>query len=71
MSVTLRNDFHGSTATVRPDAAGRVSARAAKAALRKLCGMSDCECGGIRGRQDVIVDTDYDRDGAGWIISPR
>jgi len=52
-TLTLRNDFHNSEAIirVRPDGRGRLIAtyRQWTDALRKLCGMSDCQCGNIRG----------------------
>lgn len=47
MNATLRNDFHNTSATVRP-INGVISAKAMKRAAKKLCGMSDCRCGVIR-----------------------
>lgn len=49
-AITMSNDFHGSTATLRPRA-GRISADAWRRAMHKLCGISGCTCGGVRGSQ--------------------
>lgn len=47
----LINTFHGTKANVRPNANGVISDASARRALRTLCGMSDCTCGGTRGGQ--------------------
>lgn len=44
----LYNDFHGTTATVRPRD-GIISERAWKRAAKALCGVPDCQCGVVRG----------------------
>jgi hypothetical protein len=44
MSIVLTNAFHNDTATVRPSAAGRISARALASAYEKTCGQSGCRC---------------------------
>ena len=51
-TLTLRNDFHNSEARIRAKVCRggwTVSKRAWVAACRTLCGMSDCQCGNIRG----------------------
>lgn len=53
-TVTLSNDFHHSTVTVRVPADGVLSIGQSRRVYRELCGMSDCTCGGIRGHQDGI-----------------
>ena len=63
--LTLRNDFHNTEATVIVKD-GVISAGSLKRAEKKLCGMKDCCCGGIRGRQYtkdgtlIIVEREYD-----------
>jgi hypothetical protein len=52
--ITLRNDFHNTEATII-SLDGFISARAMRRAENKLCGISDCQCGGTRGRQDVYL----------------
>ena len=62
MIITLRNDFHNTTTTVWPQD-HRLTAEQIAEAKRRLCGSSDCMCGGIRGRQDVrleLLDSDGD-----------
>ena len=59
--VTMKNDFHNTEATVycQYDAqrnTGYLSPRQYSRALKKLCGMADCECGGVRGRQDYYCE---------------
>jgi len=46
--LTLKNDFHNSSATVRVTD-GFISARGWERARKLLCGIRDCKCGGIRG----------------------
>lgn len=53
--LTLRNDFHQTEATVLVKN-GVISPRSLKRARKKLCGMRDCCCGGIRGTQDMVID---------------
>jgi hypothetical protein len=52
MTTTLKlsNDFHSTTATLRP-AQGRISARAWRHAMRRLCPSQGCTCGAVRGEQ--------------------
>lgn len=54
--LILRNDFHGTEAVVVVKD-GIVFNPSLKRARAKLCGMSDCQCGGIRGVQDVVIDS--------------
>lgn len=49
--LTLTNDFHNSQARVRVDVPGIMSRAQVQRAQRKLCGISDCTCGGVRGPQ--------------------
>lgn len=60
--LTLRNDVHGTEATVIVRD-GIISHASLARARRILCGMGDCACGDIRGTQDMIIDLCYDRDG--------
>ncbi len=53
--ITLRNDFHQTEATVIA-IDNIVSARAMRRAENKLCGISDCRCGGLRGPQDICLE---------------
>ena len=53
--ITLRNNFHSTEATVIA-LDNIISARAMRRAENKLCGMSDCTCGNLRGRQDVYLE---------------
>lgn len=60
--ITLRNDFHGTTARIIVRD-GYLSARQLQRAGKKLCGVADCKCSaedGTRGPQDVKLDFDYD-----------
>jgi hypothetical protein len=52
MKVTLMNNFHNTETTVFSKR-GFISARSIKRAEEKLCGIKECECGGIRGPQSV------------------
>lgn len=52
MKIKLVNKFHGTAAAViakRENGLHYVSYSAYKRALRKLCGVEGCQCGGIRG----------------------
>jgi len=52
--ITLRNEFHGTKATVIVRD-GYISAGSMRRALKKLCGMNDCCCGVIYGPQDAEI----------------
>lgn len=54
--LTLKNDFHN-TETVVVVKDGVITARSMQRAFKILCGIKDCQCGGIRGPQDMIIDT--------------
>jgi hypothetical protein len=59
-TITLRNDFHNTSARVH---SGPISARTANRVRRELCGMSDCSCSGTlgtRGPQDAEIVPTYD-----------
>ena len=67
--IKLTNDFHGTTATIRPHTIGQTFLGLNRAAVRriksKLCGVAKCTCGdalGARGgiRLDLI---EIDRNG--------
>ncbi|HOQ98172.1 MAG TPA: hypothetical protein PLJ35_05075 [Anaerolineae bacterium] len=52
MRVTLRNDFHNSESTVVVPALPAVlTSSQTRKVRRELCGVSGCECGGVRGPQ--------------------
>lgn len=55
--ITLSNDFHHTTARLRP-VDGRISARAWRTAMLRLCGVSMCTCGGVRGEQAFGADVE-------------
>lgn len=79
MQVTLTNDFHGTSATVRPVAitegrfAGmhKISRKTAMRLRAELC-VSGCTCGGNFGERGgahlAVVNEDYDRN---YIIDMR
>ena len=56
MVATLTNDFHDSSVTVQIPDVGILSERTTNRVYRELCGISGCECGGIRGPQDGVPD---------------
>ena len=59
-TATIYNDFHHTEATCRPDAEGRINRRQVRRLWHKLCGITDCECGGDlgqRGHQDYEIET--------------
>lgn len=52
MILVLTNNFHNTEVRVRIDSIpGLLTAAQVARATKKLCGMSDCTCGGIRGPQ--------------------
>lgn len=63
-TITLHNDFHGTTARVRPVPitdgrhAGRhyVSRRVARRLRSALCGAADCTCGNAFGERPGLLD---------------
>lgn len=73
-TITLTNDFHRTTTTVRLRPVGGhyvISKRAARDANRKLCGISGCCCGDTFGaRGGTILDLVSDDD-ASYIVAIR
>jgi len=59
MMITLKNNFHGTSVNLRPRN-GRLSPAQMRRARRELCGLSDCQCGGIRGPQEFEIDREPD-----------
>jgi hypothetical protein len=80
MQVTITNDFHGTSATVRPVLietgrfAGmyKISRRTALRLRTELCGSTGCTSGGNFGERGganlAVVNEDYDRN---YIIDMR
>jgi hypothetical protein len=73
--ITLTNDFHGTTTRVRVSADIDVNAeveiteRQARRAIRTLCGVSGCCCGGSRGGRYSLY---HDQaSGVAWIEDTR
>lgn len=79
MFITLRNRFHGTACRVRikrpdfgPD--GELSAHQTRRVKRVLCGVTDCQCGGIYGKQTddqgrkLIVDYACDQYGDRFMV---
>lgn len=72
-TITLTNDFHGTSASVRPVAIteGRFAGKhmiTRKTAMRlrgELCGSASCACGGNFGERGgahlAVINEDYDR----------
>jgi len=58
MKITLKNNFHNSEANLIVKD-GKISESAIIRAEKKLCGIKDCTCGGIRGPQDYIIENLY------------
>jgi hypothetical protein len=48
-TITLRNEFHNTSARVRANETGEtlLSASTVRRVRRALCGMTDCTCGGV------------------------
>jgi hypothetical protein len=56
---TIRNDFHGTSATVRVGESGLLSPGQIKRVRKALCGIDGCTCGGPlseRGPQECAVE---------------
>lgn len=72
-TITLTNDFHNTSATVRPSLikdgrfAGyhKISRKTALRLRNELCGISGCSCGGNFGERGGahidVINEDYDR----------
>ena len=59
MMITLTNNFHGTSVNLRPRN-GRLSPAQMRRARKVLCGLSECQCGGIRGPQEFEIDREPD-----------
>lgn len=59
--VTLTNDFHHTEAVVIPGPSDTLTSRQVKRAWAKLCGMSECKCGGNAGERGGAYVVDGDR----------
>ncbi|MCP4708222.1 MAG: hypothetical protein GY869_06330 [Planctomycetes bacterium] len=75
MKYELINKFHNTSANVLIDGERDLTASQMKRASRKLCGMSDCGCGGINNKTVVMVDGEDSRltvvechDGTGMLL---
>lgn len=68
-TITLSNDFHRTTATLRPRD-GRISRAAWRRAMRKLCPSQECTCGKIRGEQDLgnVLEIHEQSDGSQRVV---
>lgn len=62
MKLTLINDFHKTETTVYAKN-NTINQNQIKRAKKRLCGISTCCCGGIRGRQSFSFDIDYNSKG--------
>lgn len=55
-TITLSNDFHNTAVTVRVPIDEEYPIQLSKSQTRRienaLCGMIECECGGVRGPQE-------------------
>lgn len=58
--ITLRNDFHNTEVRVRVkgESPWKLSIGQTRRIDQELCGMTECQCGGIRGPQTVETDGD-------------
>jgi len=66
MLVSLKNDFHDTCVSVQIPKDGKFSKSTSRRIDRALCGMADCSCGTIRGKQLIEID----RNDAGlWQVS--
>lgn len=54
-TITITNNFHNTTARLRVPDSGSITKRQYQRAMRKLCGISDCTCGGERGSRYQLV----------------
>lgn len=49
--MILHNNFHNTTVQVNLRGSTHMSRSQVRRAIKKLCGISTCQCGGIRGPQ--------------------
>ena len=70
--ITLTNNFHGTTATVRPiperQGVGYISRRTVLRLRRALCGISGCMCGGQFGERDGHLDVINQTSDRGYLV---
>lgn len=59
--LTLTNDFHNTEVRIRANVGDTLSRRRWRDVQRKLCGVTGCACGGVRGLQ-------FDGDGMEFYI---
>ena len=56
VTIELINEFHGTTARIRPRLDRTVSRRTERRVWRELCGMTDCGCGSVRGGRYYLTE---------------
>ena len=66
MRITFTNDFHGTEASCVTQS-GILNVDQVKRLRKKLCGMSDCSCGDVRGGDFALVQISHDA----WAIEDR
>lgn len=57
MRITLGNDFHRTSTRVTVDPDGTIPRNRMERAVRRLCGIPTCTCGGMRGPNPRIEPT--------------
>ena len=57
--IKLINNFHNTEANIIVRDDGTISKSAGNRALKKLCGMEDCCCGGVRGGEYSLFPLDW------------
>lgn len=65
MKITLTNNFHNTETLVHST---KLSPATMRRVYRALCGISDCKCGGIRGRQKQVLEVEPHQDGSATLI---
>lgn len=72
MKITLTNNFHDTSVTLRPRD-GKLSAAQVRRAKRTLCGMAECTCSDDLGRRGPQPDADPDPEDAYplWALEER
>ena len=77
MMITLTNEFHRKTATLRLAPDGKVSHRTGLRVWRALCGVDRCACGGQLGQRgpqfavDVLLSIEPDYGSGGEMPGVR
>ena len=71
-AITLTNDFHNTSVSLRPKAARSgalyISAGQVRKARRTLCGISGCECGDAAGCRPAQVEDSGSLDHMYWVV---